>query len=140
MVASSLVHPWMVLAQEIFVARLRFAWIMGKGNQKRLKEEPASSGDATEEAHLQWPVGDLAKDWEGNSVLRARGREFKSITRWPSAKQQCIASMHALQLNGDALFHLAKRWCAMVSVPKSPPIPLIRAEVHKSIQHVCDIS
>ena len=104
----------------------------GSGNQKRSasrQDEPEPEATASDQ--VQWQVGDLAKDWENCSVLRSRGREFKAITRWPSAKQQCIPSMHAIQLNGDVLYHLAKHWCARVSTPKSPPIPVIRAEVWK---------
>ena len=102
---------------------------MGRGNKKQ--EAPESSSPSPEHmspAPIQWEVGKLAKCWEESSVLRAIGRESKSLTRWPSAKQKGIASMHAISMNGDSLFSLANRWCPFSNVAKSPPIPLLRAE------------
>ena len=77
---------------------------------------------------VDWQLGLLSKDWEGDDVIRARGRNTKALTRWPTPQTKGVPSIKAIQYNADALLHLARRWCPLLSTAKSPPIPLIRAE------------
>ena len=78
---------------------------------------------------MEWEVGSVAKAWEQDHVIRARSRQTQELSRWPSSKTKGIASMQAMQLNGDALLHLARAWCPKLELAKSPPIPVVRAEV-----------
>ena len=80
---------------------------------------------------VEWTVGTVAQTWEKDHVLRARSRQSKELSRWPSNKTKGIPSMQAMQLNGDALHHLALAWCPLFSEAKSPSIPVIRAEVSR---------
>ncbi|CAE7234481.1 unnamed protein product [Symbiodinium sp. CCMP2592] len=78
---------------------------------------------------VKWTAGSLAKAWEENNVLRARGRASHSITKWADAKSKGIASMTSIMHNADALYLLAKLWCPLVPVAKAPSVNLVRSEL-----------
>lgn len=78
---------------------------------------------------VTWTAGRLCKAWEDNAVLRARGRNTQSITKWADAKSKGIASMTAIMHNADALCVLAKLWCPLVPMAKAPSVKLLRSEL-----------
>ncbi|CAE7194949.1 unnamed protein product [Symbiodinium sp. CCMP2592] len=115
---------------------------MGRGGGRRAEaEEPPAvpdgdesaqgdegSAEEPEEVEVAWVVGQLATVWDEDKAIRARARATKMLTRWPAPKSKGIPSMKAINLCCDPLYHLAKRWCPLFKEPKSPPVPLLRAE------------
>ena len=97
---------------------------MGKGKKNADLSAPS----------VDWQVGQVAKAWEANNVIRARGRACQSLTKWTTPATRGIASMGALNLNPDILLELAQRWCPLLPFAKSPPIPLLRAEVNTVVR------
>ena len=77
---------------------------------------------------VEWVLGTLATAWEGDNTIRCRGRNTQSITRWASPKTRGIPSMKNIDLCCDPLLHIATHWCPIMKEPKSPPVPLLRAE------------
>ena len=62
-------------------------------------------------------------------MLRAHGRGTNSLTKWPSAATKGIPSMKAIRMNAEALLLLAEHWCPLISVAKSPSVPILREEL-----------
>ena len=118
--------------------------IMGRGgNSKRHggrraggsspdADEGEAEGSAEEAASVTWVVGQLATAWDEDKTVRARARTTKALTRWPAPKSKGIPSMKAIDLCCDPLYHIAKLWCPLFTQPKSPPVPLLRAEALRS--------
>ena len=97
----------------------------------------SSGGDSTDDSQevrggstvVEWPMGELAKAWEANHVIRARGRASQALLKWPSAKTKGIASMQAIHMNADCLLLFAQKWCPLLATAKSPSVRLLRPEV-----------
>ena len=100
----------------------------GKGSASESSPGSSSDGAQSEGISVEWETGSLARLWEEDRVLRARGRETKALTKWSNPKVRGIPSMKAINLNAELLLHVARVWCPLVPQAKSPPIPLLRKE------------
>ena len=102
---------------------------MPRGGAKAATKESAK-------LQVEWEVGCLATLWEQDDVIRARGRQNLSLTRWPNPKCKGIPSMKSIHLNSEALLHIATRWCKLLPHAKSPPVPLLSAEACHLTTHM----
>ena len=94
-------------------------------------KEPEDSDEIT------WVLGELAKSWERDDVIRGRARSTGCLTKWLSPKTKGIASMRAIDLNCDPLLLIARKWCPLCKQAKCPPVPLLKAEARCSNYHIC---
>ena len=109
---------------------------MGRGRNKRAADQAEQPQAAENDAavagaglvHVHWDQHKLAERWETDKFLRKRGRQNKCLTIWSSSKTIGIATLKGIYLNSHALLHLAKLWCPLVPVAKSPPIPVLNPE------------
>jgi hypothetical protein len=70
----------------------------------------------------------VARDWEGDSLIRSRGRHNNQLTVWPCKKSVGIPSMRACSMNSRMLELTASWWVAMVDKPCAIPIGMMRTE------------
>ena len=82
-------------------------------------------------------MGALANDWEKDDVLRCRGRSSGCLTKWLTPQVKGIPSMKNIDLNSDALLHIANRWAPLMKEARCPPVPLLRAEVFGLMNRTC---
>lgn len=73
-------------------------------------------------------MGELAREWEKDSLLRSRGRQNTALLVWPDKKSTSIPSMKACKLNVRALEVTALWWAQQQDVPASIPIDDMRVE------------
>ncbi|CAE6950792.1 unnamed protein product [Symbiodinium sp. CCMP2592] len=101
--------------------------------EEEMEAAMGDEGNPEEDGKVKvyWTNYVVAEAWEKSTILRKRGRETKQLTRWPAAKTKGIPSMQAIHLNGDALLILAKRWCPLVPMAKTPTIEVLQTEVKK---------
>ncbi|CAE7241891.1 unnamed protein product [Symbiodinium microadriaticum] len=101
--------------------------------EEEIEVAAGDEGNPEEDGKVKvyWTNHAVAEAWEKSPILRKRGRETKQLTRWPAAKTKGIPSMQAIHLNGDALLILAKKWCPLVPMAKTPTIEVLTTEVQK---------
>ena len=71
----------------------------------------------------------LHKIWEADPATRRRVLWTGYILEWPSPEQTGIASYSSAPANFDTLKPFFEKWSASCKRPKTPKLPLVKAEV-----------
>lgn len=97
----------------------------------------ATSAQNISQRHPIAKMGELAKVWEEDGLVRNRGRDAKSLTLWPSPKSVGVASMRASSMNARVLEHTATWWVQRSDLPAAIPIDAIRYEARTPKVYPC---